>query len=121
MFLGGHTLSIVGNAFVNNVVTMWGGGLIIAAYTAGNQPTTATLAWNVYRGNRAGDSGGGFFCDEGATCIASHEIYDRNCGGNVLLDGGAGGSGPTRATFDHVTNVGALDAGLQRAGDRGFR
>ena len=109
MFLGGHSVSIVGNAFVNNVVTMWGGGLIIAAYTAGNQPTTATLAWNVYRGNRAGNSGGGFFCDEGATCIASHEIYDRNCGGNVLLDGGAGGSGPTRATFDHVTNVGALD------------
>ena len=109
MFLGGYTLSIVGNEFVNNVVTMWGGGLILAAYTAGNQPTTATLAWNVYRGNRAGDSGGGFFCDEGATCIASHEIYDRNCGGNVLLDGGAGGSGPTRATFDHVTNVGALD------------
>lgn len=111
MFLGGDTLNIVGNEFVNNVVTMWGGGLIIAAYTQGNQPTTATLAWNVYRGNRAGDSGGGFFCDEGATCIASHEIYDRNCGGNVLLDGGAEGSGPTRATFDHVTNVGALDVG----------
>ena len=109
MFLGGNTLSIVGNEFVNNVVAMWGGGLIVAAYTAGNQPTTATLAWNVYRANRAGDSGGGFFCDEGATCIASHEVYDRNCGGNVLLDGGAEGSGPTRATFDHVTNVGALD------------
>ena len=116
MFLGGYSVSIVGNAFVNNVVTMWGGGLIIAAYTAGNQPTTATLAWNLYRGNRAGDSGGGFFCDEGATCIASHEIYDSNCGGNVLLDGGAGGSGPTRATFDHVTNVGALDVGCGAPG-----
>ena len=120
MFLGGDTLSIVGNEFVNNVVTMWGGGLIVAAYTAGNQPTTATLAWNVYRANRAGDSGGGFFCDEGATCIASHEVYDRNCGGNVLLDGGAGGSGPTRATFDHVTNVGALDVGCGAPGSGVF-
>ena len=116
MNLGGNKLSIVGNEFINNTVTQWGGGLYIGAFTPGNQVTTATLSWNVYRGNRAGDSGGGFFCDDGAVCIASHEVYDRNCGHNVLLDGGAGGSAATRATFDHVTNVGALDVGCGAPG-----
>jgi hypothetical protein len=32
------------------------------------------MTWNVYRGNRAGNGGAGFFCDEAATCISEHEI-----------------------------------------------
>ena len=108
LYLFGNTLSITGNLFSNNSVTQWGGGLYVGAFTEGNQPTTANLAWNVYRANRAGNSGGGFFCDDGAKCNASHEIYDRNCGGNILLDGGYGASAPTVALFDHITNVGAL-------------
>lgn len=111
LYLFGNTLKITANEFTNNSVTQWGAGLYVGAYTPGNQPTTATLAWNVYRGNRAGDAGGGFFCDDGATCLSDHEVYDRNCGGNILVDGGAGGSGPTVAKFDHITNFGALDPG----------
>lgn len=117
LYLFGNTLRVTGNLITNNSVTQWGGGLYIGAYTEGNQPTTATLSWNVYRGNRAGDSGGGFFCDEGATCHASHEIYDRNCGGNVLVDGGARGSGPTTARFDHITNVYAMTPACDAPGD----
>jgi hypothetical protein len=116
MYFFGNKLSIVGNEFINNTVTQWGGGLYIGAFTPGNQVTTATLSWNVYRGNRAGDSGGGFFCDDGAICIASHELYDGNCGHNVLVDGGSEGSAATRATFDHVTNVNALDVGCGAPG-----
>ena len=102
-------------------MTQWGGGLYVGAFTQGNQPTTATLAWNVYRGNRAGDGGGGFFCDDGAKCTSEHEVYYKNCGGNILVDGGANGSGPTSATFDHLTNVDALDVRLQGARRRPVR
>jgi hypothetical protein len=116
LYFFGNTLTIKGNEIVNNTVTQWGGGLYVGAYTEGNQPTTATLERNVYRGNRAGDSGGGFFCDDGATCIASNEIYDRNCGGNVLVDGGSKGSGPTTTSFDHVTFVGALGVDCEGPG-----
>ncbi len=108
LYLFGNTLKITGNLFTNNTVTQWGGGLYIGAYTPGNQPTTATVSHNVYRGNRAGDAGGGFFCDDGATCFSDHEIYEKNCGGNILVDGGSEGSGPTVTKFDHITNVGAL-------------
>ena len=107
LYLFGNTLKITGNLITNNYVTQWGGGLYIGAFTPGNQPTTATLSHNVYRGNRAGARGGGFFCDDGATCNASYEVYDRNCGGNVMVDGGSAGSGPTITKFDHITNVGA--------------
>ncbi len=79
------------------------------------QKTTATLNWNIYRGNSAGNAGGGMFCDEGATCLSYHEIYDGNCGGNIYLDSGVGG-GPTIARFDHLTNVGALDVGCKGPG-----
>lgn len=116
VYLFGNLLTIVGNLFIANTVTQWGGGLFVGAYTPGNQTTTAKLAWNVYRGNRAGNSGGGFFCDDGATCIAAHEIYDRNCGGNIMVDGGAGGSGPTTARFDHITVVGALEPDCKTPG-----
>ena len=116
LYLFGNTLTITNNVIINNSVTHWGGGLYIGAYRPGNQPTTAKLSGNIYRGNRADDSGGGYFCDDGATCTSSHEVYDSNCGGNVLVDGGAGGSGPTRATFDHVTNVGALEPDCKSPG-----
>ncbi len=116
VYVFGNRLSFTGNAFIGNRVTQWGGGLFIGAYTEGNQPTTAKLAWNIYRGNRAGNSGGGFFCDDGATCEAEHEVYVGNCGGNILLDGGAGGSGPTVAKFDRITNVGALDVACEGPG-----
>ena len=104
----GNTLQISGNTFINNSVTQWGGGLYVGAYTPGNQPTTATISNNVFRGNRAGDSGGGFFCDDGAVCNVTNDYYEKNCGGNVLLDGGSDGSDPTRSTFDRITNVFAL-------------
>jgi hypothetical protein len=107
VYVFGNTLTFSGNLFAGNTVTQWGGGLYVGAYRPGNQPTTATLSWNVYRGNRAGNSGGGFFCDDGATCIAAHEVYDGNCGGNILVDGGAEGSGPNVARFDHITSVNA--------------
>ena len=81
---------------------------------AGN--TTANLNWNVYRDNRAGNGGGGMFCDDGATCVSYHEVYDRNCGGNIFLDSGSDASGPTIARFDHLTNVGALDVGCKAPG-----
>ena len=71
-------------------MTQWGGGLYIGAWTDGKQFTTANLNWNVYRDNRAGNGGGGMFCDDGATCNSYHEVYDRNCGGNILLDSGSG-------------------------------
>jgi hypothetical protein len=116
LYLFGNTLKVTGNVFTNNSVTQWGGGLYIGAFTPGNQPTTATLSRNVYRGNRAGDSGGGFFCDDGATCIASYEIYDGNCGGNILVDGGSNGSGPTTTRFDHITSVGALEPDCKAPG-----
>ena len=115
-YLFGNTLNIIGNRFIDNSVTQWGAGLYVGAFTPGNQPTTATLAWNFYRGNRAGDGGGGFFCDDGAKCTSEHEVYYRNCGGNILVDGGAGGSGPTIATFDHITNVEALDVDCKAPG-----
>jgi hypothetical protein len=109
LHVGANKLKIVGNLIINNTVTLWGGGLYVGAYNPGNQPTTATLAWNIYRGNKAGDSGGGFFCDDGAKCIAEHEVYDRNCGGNVLVDGASEGGGATQATFKNITVVGALN------------
>ena len=96
-------------------MTQWGGGPLRRRRHGGGQFTTANLNWNVYRGNRAGNGGGGMFCDDGATCMSEHEIYDRNCGGNIYLDSGAG-SGPTIARFDHLTNVGALDVGCNAPG-----
>jgi hypothetical protein len=108
LYLFANRLVIRSNVVVNNKVTQWGGGIYIGAFTPGGQFTNAELSLNVYRGNQAGDSGGGFFCDDGAACTATHEIYDRNCGGNVLVDGGSEGSGPTVSVFKNITNVGAL-------------
>lgn len=115
-YLFTNRITLTGNRFINNRVTAWGGGLFVGAFTPGGQFTTARLSWNVYRGNRAGNSGGGFFCDDGAKCISDHDVFDRNCGGNILLDSGPGGSGPTIATFDHLTNVGALAVGCGEPG-----
>ena len=120
LYLFGNTLKISGNLITNNSVTQWGGGLYIGAFKPGNQPTTATLSGNIYRSNRAGDSGGGFFCDDGATCNASYEIYDKNCGGNILVDGGSEGSGPTISTFDHITSVNALTPDFSPAFPKAF-
>ena len=112
-----NKLTVTGNLFTANTVTQWGAGLFVGAYTAGGQFTNATMKWNIYRGNKAGDSGGGFFCDEGATCVSEHELYVGNCGGNVLVDGGAGGSGPTTARFNYITSVGALTTDCSAPGD----
>ncbi|MCC6811867.1 MAG: hypothetical protein IT381_30865 [Deltaproteobacteria bacterium] len=106
----GHTLTITGNTFIKNTVTGWGAGLYLGAYSPGGQETSATLTWNVYRDNRADNTGGGMFCDDSAHCTSDHEIYDRNCGGNIYLDSGPDDAAPTVASFDHVTNYGALDA-----------
>lgn len=111
-----NKVQITGNEFTNNSVTQWGAGLYVGAYVSGGQQTSATMAWNVYRGNRAGNGGGGFFCDDGAKCVSTHEIYHGNCGGNILLDSGYDGSSPTIASFDQLTNVGALDANCAEPG-----
>jgi hypothetical protein len=115
-YLFGKTLRITGNLFARNSVTRWGAGLYVGADTGSGQTTTATLNWNVYRANSAGVAGGGLFCDDGATCLSYHEIYDRNCGGNIYLDSGSGGTGPTIARFDHLTNVSALEVGCRGPG-----
>lgn len=116
VYVFGNKLYVAGNLFTNNSVTKWGAGLYIGAYRPGNQSSTATISRNVYRHNRAGHGGGGFFCDDGATCHSAHEIYDGNCGGNILVDGGPEGLGPTVATFDHITNVGALSVDCKEPG-----
>jgi hypothetical protein len=116
IYVFSKTLRITGNLFTRNTVTQWGAGLYVGAWTEGGQPTTANLNWNVYRDNRAGNGGGGMFCDDGATCLSFHEVYDRNCGGNILLDGASDGGGPTTAKFDHLTNVGALAVGCTGPG-----
>ena len=115
LYLFAKTIRISANLFTRNTVTRWGAGLYVAADIGSGQKTTATLNWNIYRGNSAGIAGGGLFCDEGATCLSFHEIYDGNCGGNIYLDSGVGG-GPTIARFDHLTNVGALDVGCTGPG-----
>jgi hypothetical protein len=104
-YLFGHQLSVVGNLFTGNRVTGWGGGLYVGAFTAGGEHTAAALSWNVYRDNRAGNMGGGFFCDDGAQCTSAHELYADNCGGNILVDCGPDDADATIAAFDHMTNV----------------
>jgi hypothetical protein len=114
IYVFGKTLRITANLFTRNRVTNWGAGLYVGAWVEGGQETTASLSWNVYRDNRAGVAGGGMFCDDGATCISDHEIYDRNCGSNIYLD--AGGPTPTTARFRHLTNVRALDVDCKAPG-----
>lgn len=116
LYLFATKLRITANMFVGNRVTQWGGGLYVGADTGSGQSTTANLNWNIYRGNRAGKSGGGFFCDDGARCISYHEIYDGNCGGNILLDSGPEATGRTFARFEHMTNINARDAECKAPG-----
>ncbi len=111
-----NRLTITGNAIIENTVTGYGGGLFVGAYTPGGQFTNARMSWNIYRDNRAGGSGGGFFCDDGANCTSEHEIYDGNCGANIYVDGGSDGSGPTIARFNHVTSVRGRTVGCGAAG-----
>jgi hypothetical protein len=116
-YVFGKSLKITGNLFTNNTVTQWGAGLYVGAFTEGGNFTTANLNWNVYRNNRAGNGGGGMFCDNGATCNSYHEVYDGNCGGNVYLDGGTDANGPNVARFYHLTNVRALAVGCNGPGE----
>ena len=111
-----NKLTIAGNELIENTVTAYGGGLYLGAFKPGGQFTNARMSWNVYRGNRAGIFGGGFFCDDGANCTSDHEIYDGNCGANIYLDGGSAGSAPTRARFDHLTNLNGREVGCGQAG-----
>lgn len=115
LYLFATTLKITANLFTRNTVTSWGAGLYIGSNMGSGQKTTATLNWNVYRSNKAGIAGGGLFCDDSATCLSYHEIYDRNCGSNIFLDSGPG-TEPTIARFDHLTNVGALDVACKEPG-----
>ncbi len=115
VYVFGTTLRITGNLFTRNSVTKWGGALFVGADIGSGQKTNASLNWNVYRGNSAGVAGGGFFCDESATCRSYHEIYDGNCGGNIYLDSGPA-AGPTTARFDHLTNINAKAAGCKGPG-----
>ncbi len=116
LYLFANRLTVTANTFVGNTVTGWGGGLYVGAYTGGGQTTTATLTWNVYRDNRAGNSGGGLFCDDSASCTSDHELFEQNCGGNILLDSGPGGADATVASFDHLTNTGARTVGCTAPG-----
>lgn len=115
-YLFGRDLRVTGNLFSGNAVTRWGAGLYVGAWTEGKQFTTARLAWNVYRANRAGTAGGGLFCDDGATCLSYHEVYDGNCGGNIYLDGSTQAGGPTVARFHHLTNHRALSTDCSQPG-----
>jgi hypothetical protein len=115
-YLYANKLTVTANEFTGNTVTGWGGGLYVGADTGGGKQTTAQLTWNVYRDNRAGIYGGGLFCDDSAHCRSDHEVFDKNCGGNVYLDCGPDGAGPTIAEFDHMTNVGALTVGCGAPG-----
>jgi hypothetical protein len=115
LYLFGKTLRITGNLFTRNSVTQWGGGLYVGADMGSGQHTTANLNWNVYRDNRAGNGGGGMFCDDGATCLSYHEVYEKNCGSNILLDSGASPA-TTIARFSQLTNVGALDVDCKAPG-----
>lgn len=114
LYLLATDLTVRANDFVENRCVSWGGGLYVGALPP--QRTVARLEWNVYRANRADNMGGGFFCDDGARCVADHEIYDGNCGGNVLLDGSYDPTAPTEASFDHVTNRGARAVGCGEPG-----
>jgi hypothetical protein len=116
LYLFGKNLTINGNLFTGNSVTRWGAALYIGAYVEGGQTTAARLNWNVYRDNRAGAAGGGLFCDDGASCTSFHEVYVRNCGGNIYLDSGSK-KGPTSARFDHLTVVGGLEADCKTPGN----
>ena len=116
VYLFGNTLTVTSNVFADNEVTGWGAGLYIGANNGGGMHTTATLAWNVYRDNRAGITGGGFFCDDSATCRSEHEIFDGNCGGNLYVDSGPDGTGPTTGTFEYMTNVNAKEVGCGEPG-----
>jgi hypothetical protein len=116
LYLFARNITLTANEFTGNTVTGWGGGLYIGAYTGGGQQTTALLTWNVYRDNRAGAAGGGFFCDDSAHCTSDHEIYEQNCGGNIFLDSGPDGAEPTVATFDHLTSYRGLTVGCAAPG-----
>ncbi len=66
------------------------------------------------------------FCDDGANCTSYHEVYDRNCGGNIYLDGGNEANDPTISRLEHLTVVGGLDVDCKGPGpgvriDRGNR
>lgn len=108
LYLFCNDLTVFANELTNNRVSSWGGGLYIGS-EPGTMHTTAAMSWNIYRDNRAGAFGGGFFCDDAATCLSDHEIYDGNCGGNIYVDSGGTDMDPTIALFDHMTNFRALD------------
>jgi hypothetical protein len=110
IYLFATKLTITANVFTDNTVTGWGGGLFVGSDPSADQHTTADLSWNVFRKNKAGNAGGGMFCDDGATCNSDHDLFNANCGSNVFLDSAYEG-GPTIASFDHMTNVNALAAG----------
>lgn len=116
LYLSGERFLVVGNAFIDNRVEKWGGGLYAGARPPGGLTTFVRLGWNVYRDNRAGAAGGGFFCDDSARCESEHEIYERNCGGNIFLDSGNSDTDPTIASFDQLTNVQALSADCMSPG-----
>ena len=85
-----NTLSITGNEFTNNSVTQWGGGLYVGAYTARQSTDDGDarlehLSRQPRRRCRRRHSS----ATTARHASASHEIYDSNCGGNILLDGGA--------------------------------
>jgi len=116
LYLFVNRIAIRDNLFTGNTVAQRGAGLYLGAFTTGGQQTSATLARNVFRANRAAVAGGGLFCDDGATCSSEDELYESNCGGNILLGSGQPESGPTIASFNRLTNADALDPGCAGPG-----
>lgn len=116
LYLFAHALQVEANTFLDNRASGWGGGLYVGAFSGGGQQTAAVLRWNVYRDNRAGGAGGGFFCDDSARCDSDHELYERNCGGNIFLDSGPDDAEATVASFDHLSCYQGLSADCSAPG-----
>lgn len=116
LYLFANALRVEANLFQGNRASGWGGGLYVGAFSGGGQQTAALLRWNLYRDNRAGGAGGGFFCDDSARCDSDHEVYERNCGGNIYLDSGPDDAEATVASFDHLSCYQGLSADCSAPG-----
>ncbi len=92
LYISGNSVVIAHNDFLGNEVGRnlgygWGGGVVVFG-----EETSATLSYNLFRGNYAPSAGGGVFIDDGASAILDHELIENNeCeergGAGVYVDG----------------------------------
>ena len=94
LYLFVNKVTVRDNLFTSNIVTQWGAGLYLGAYVEGGQtdvsvaraatsiaataPATAAAACSATTERRAS---------------ARDEVFEKNCGGNILLDGGPAARG----------------------------